>query len=77
VLGEVGHALAFGQILPDQAVGVLVGWGGGTYGTPEAGLEPATRWTIEEAQENKSEHESASTHPSTEHIENNGGGQKT
>jgi hypothetical protein len=35
--------LAFGQILPDQAVGVLVGWGRGTYGTPEAGLEPATR----------------------------------
>src|SRR6266540_1543900 len=25
VLGEVGHALAFGQILPDQAVGVFVG----------------------------------------------------
>src|SRR5436190_15968267 len=25
VLGEVGHALSFGQILPDQAVGVFVG----------------------------------------------------
>ena len=25
MLSEVGHALAFGQVLPDQAIGVLVG----------------------------------------------------
>lgn len=43
---------------------------------PEAGLEPATRRDIEEAQKNQPEHESASAHLSTEHVQTGGKGQK-
>jgi hypothetical protein len=44
---------------------------------PEAGLEPATRWHIEEARKNAVEHNSSESHLSTEHDKTDDKGEKS